>query len=314
MKVSIRLQIWLGFGLALLIMSGIGLVAYTSTTRLVITAGWVNHSHEVLQALEAVLADLSDAETGQRGYLLTSQDRYLEPYQTARLSIDARLQRLRSLTRDNRAQQQRLETLQPLVTARLGLLQEGISLDKTQGLEAALQLLRTNRGQNVMDRIRQVVRAMEDDETTLLQQREQQAQAGARRALTVIVGGSLLAVLLLAGAGAIITRSLTRRLEVEAALHSSERRLFQLMEALPVGIFALDRQGKVYYANHMAYQILGQEIGTDTLPEEFAAMYHAYVAETEQVYPMERLPLVRALAGERSVVDDLEIHYAGQQR
>jgi CHASE3 domain sensor protein len=58
MKVSIRLQIWLGFALALLIMSGIGLVAYTNTTRLVTTAGWVKHSHEILQALEAVLVDL----------------------------------------------------------------------------------------------------------------------------------------------------------------------------------------------------------------------------------------------------------------
>ena len=99
-----------------------------------------------------------------------------------------------------------------------------------------------------------------------------------------------------------------------AAYHSrdlhrqSERRLAQFLEALPVGIGVIDATGKPYYINQRGQQLLGKGLVPDANPEELAEIYQNYIAGTDLVYPSERLPIVRALKGERMAVDDIEIH------
>ncbi|MFE1744957.1 PAS domain S-box protein [Coleofasciculus sp. H7-2] len=88
----------------------------------------------------------------------------------------------------------------------------------------------------------------------------------------------------------------------------SDRRLAQFLEALPVGVFVVDASGKSYYANQTAQQILGKGIMSETTLEELSESYQLYVAGTEQLYPSDRLPLVRALRGEKVAVDNSEIH------
>jgi PAS domain S-box-containing protein len=88
----------------------------------------------------------------------------------------------------------------------------------------------------------------------------------------------------------------------------SDRRLAQFLEALPVGVFVVDASGKSYYANQTAQQILGKGILSETTVEELSESYQLYIACTEQLYPSDRLPLVRALRGEKVTVDDSEIH------
>src|SRR5262245_7399370 len=89
----------------------------------------------------------------------------------------------------------------------------------------------------------------------------------------------------------------------------SEPQLFQLLEALPVGIFLLDSSGKPRYANRAAQQILGKGILADTQVEQLAEKYDVYVAGTETLYPTDRMPIVRALSGESSTIDDVEIRH-----
>ena len=103
-----------------------------------------------------------------------------------------------------------------------------------------------------------------------------------------------------------IVREVTDRKRRDEALEQSERRLFQFLEAMPVGVFVLDSGGIAYYANQMAREILGKgalPVGTGALAETYAA----YLAGSDRPYPRERMPIVRALAGERSSVDDMEI-------
>jgi PAS domain S-box-containing protein len=81
----------------------------------------------------------------------------------------------------------------------------------------------------------------------------------------------------------------------------------QILETVPFGLFVLNGEGTPVYANSRAVEILGKGISPGTRIENLAESYAAYVAGTDEPYPIERMPIVRALAGERSSVSDIEI-------
>src|SRR4051812_12207830 len=113
---TVGTKIILGFAVALAALAALGLLTHQSTTRLVAAGQAVTHTHEVLTDLEAVLSLMKDAETGQRGYLLTAGVKsYLGPYTGAREKVRNLLQHLREMTKDNPAQQGRLDQLRPLL-------------------------------------------------------------------------------------------------------------------------------------------------------------------------------------------------------
>lgn len=93
-----------------------------------------------------------------------------------------------------------------------------------------------------------------------------------------------------------------------SALRESESRLTQFLEALPVGVIVHDATGKPTYANSTAKQILGIDNLPDTTTEQLAEYFQVYLSGTEQLYPIEKLPTVKALAGESSTVDDMDLH------
>ncbi len=100
------------------------------------------------------------------------------------------------------------------------------------------------------------------------------------------------------------------RQQAESALSESERRLAQFLEAVPVGIFVFDAQGQPYYANQMAQQILGKGIITTSPTAQLSEIYKVGQVGTQQLYPVEQMPAMRALNGESVTVDDMEIHHA----
>ena len=91
-------------------------------------------------------------------------------------------------------------------------------------------------------------------------------------------------------------------------LRASESRMTQFLDAIPVGIAIVDASGRPYYANQRRIQLLGREIDPSVTADRFAEVYQFYRAGTDQKYPSEQLPIVRALSGERTTVDDMEIH------
>ncbi|HEY8832942.1 MAG TPA: PAS domain S-box protein [Gemmatimonadaceae bacterium] len=98
----------------------------------------------------------------------------------------------------------------------------------------------------------------------------------------------------------------------EQALQASERRLIQILETVPLGIHVSNDVGQIVFANAGAQKIVGKGIAPTQHVGELAEVYHAYLAGTDQLYPPDRMPLVRALAGEAATVDDMEIHRGKQ--
>ncbi|WP_315388368.1 response regulator [uncultured Stenotrophomonas sp.] len=120
----------------------------------------VIRSQETMNAMGDVLSAVQDAETGQRGYLLTGDESYLEPYRTALAVASTRLEAMESALADDPAQRDRLKLLARRVQDKLDELHETIELRRTQGFEAALAVVNSNSGKAAMDDIRARLAAM----------------------------------------------------------------------------------------------------------------------------------------------------------
>ena len=211
---TIGTKIGLGYGLALTTLAAIGALSYWGTHKLIETSHAVAHSHRVLEGVEALQSSLKDAETGQRGFVLTGKPQYLEPYNTARGEVDRTMDTLLTLTADNAAQRQRLEALNAPIDAKFVELAQTIRLrgqgDHDQGFRAALDIIMTDSGKESMDAARKIMGAIKSTEVGTLAMREREAEATARLTYSVIGSGTLLAVLIVTVGGYLITRSITR--------------------------------------------------------------------------------------------------------
>ena len=209
-NLSIGKKLVLGFGIALLFLVILNTVSYYCISEQTKTAGWVDHTHKVLMGIENVLSLLKDAETGQRGYLITGEDRYLEPYKNSIAGTQKEIDTIRKLTSDNPRQQKRLETLSSLVSSKFAELQETIDLRKTKGFEPAREVVLTDKGKQVMDGIRKVLDEMNNEEKTLMEKRSSDAESSSRTGQMAIIFGTILGLVFLSLSSFGITRSITR--------------------------------------------------------------------------------------------------------
>jgi len=201
-----------GFALALVLLIAIGAVSYRSFAKLAATADWVTHTHQVLEHISGLYGQLKDAETGQRGYLVTGDETYLEPYQTGSATVSNVVKELRKLTADNPNEQKRLDAAEPLIAAKLAELKETIDLRRKGDLDGTLKIVKGGEGKRYMDELRRILDEMDNEERGLLEQRATEAEAATHSAQSVIIFGTLLCVLLVTAAGILITRSLTRQI------------------------------------------------------------------------------------------------------
>ncbi len=208
----ISTQIAAAFALGLAVFTTIGILSYRGTSQLIASAQQETHTYQVLNEVEEILSLVKDAETGQRGFLLTNDKRYLDPYNQARSAIQPRIDELRRLVRDNPTQQTYLQTLEPLVAQKLAELDSTVRLRQTRGANAALSVVRTDQGKQLMDQLRNVVAQMKAGERDLLAARSQAAETSARWSLNSVRFGMPLAISLLALIGLVLNRQITRPL------------------------------------------------------------------------------------------------------
>jgi len=164
-----RMELWTALGLAVVLLFFVasGFVAYRNVEMLRSNSEKIWHSHDVLVAIDELMSTTQDAETGQRGYLLTGNDRYLQPYQAAVTEVMSRADAVGVLTHDNVTQQGNLAVLKRHLTAKLNELDETIKLRRDVSAQAALAVVNTDRGKTEMDAIRQQLEVMRREENRL---------------------------------------------------------------------------------------------------------------------------------------------------
>ncbi|WP_337173247.1 response regulator [Paludisphaera sp.] len=196
--------------LAVFIISGV--TAYLNTRTIEHNARLVMRTHEVLTALTDVLALSRDAETGQRGYILTGDVRYLDPYQTAAPRIEGRIAQLEEMFAGDEEQSRQLAAVRNYVAVKLGEMEETITLRRERGLDAALAVVRTDSGRSAMNAMRETVNRMLETERDRRRRRVEEMEAAYAMA---VVG--ILAAGLLGGALTLAVASLLRRAAISRA-------------------------------------------------------------------------------------------------
>ncbi|GAA0769819.1 response regulator [Brevundimonas olei] len=192
------MEAWAVLGLALVLsfFLATGLVAWRNVEVLRANNQQIIHTHQVIVAVDELLSAAQDAETGQRGYLLTGNVSYLQPYETATRDLNRRLGDIAELTRDNPVQQGHLNQLRARLDAKLAELDAALQARRAEGMQAALARMATDQGKQEMDAIRAQVALMRQEEQSVRQQRLTEMNAAYRTALiSGVLSGVLGAVL-----------------------------------------------------------------------------------------------------------------------
>jgi PAS domain S-box-containing protein len=155
-------------------------------------------SREIVTATGNALAALADAETGQRGFLLTGDSRYLEPYDSAVQELPDDLADLGALLRGNPRGMEEFDQLNSLADTKLDELRQTLEARRTQGAKAALAIVLTDQGKRTMDSIRVLCARIERDENVNQAQASADGEAAAEIALLITVAGSLVLLFLFA--------------------------------------------------------------------------------------------------------------------
>ncbi|MFL5485347.1 MAG: CHASE3 domain-containing protein [Gemmatimonadaceae bacterium] len=201
MKIPHSRPILLSFGLAsvALVMCGLLLVEWQGGTASVESFEWVSHTLEVQRELATVEARMSEAETGQRGFLLTNQPSYLAPYTAAAKDVRARLANLRRLVSDNGGQLRRLLAIESASRSKLAELDSTIRLARDGKHDVAIGILRTSHSDSLMTAIRVGLQSMNEGEARALRARQRDLVIELHRGDMISLGlATALAVMLLA--------------------------------------------------------------------------------------------------------------------
>ena len=225
-----RLFIYSGLTLTVMLLVGIGWLCWENMRAMIESGHMETHTHYVKEELDELLSSMRDAETGQRGYIITGDRAYLEPYQNALGQLDGHLATLKRLTHDNPNQQARLDKLEPVIRERLALIKRSIEFRASQGFQAAAEVIAEGRGKQLMDETRRLVAEAQGEEDRLLSARTAAREADTQKtARTLLIGGLFsLAVLLLVFF--LLLRELAWRQQAERELLGHRNHLADLVD------------------------------------------------------------------------------------
>jgi PAS domain S-box-containing protein len=344
--VSLRIKLSAALGVALVILL-VGVASLYALRQSSNGAAAVQHSELVRVQLEHALTTIVNAETGQRGYLLTQDSTYLRPYQTARTDMEHEIATIRELTADNPLQQRRVDSLALVADAKLVTMNETVVLTQSGHRDSALKIVMTGLGANLTNDARSLIQAMEATQATQL---AEQTSAYDNRKLAVIlvtVIGSLLGATL-----SIVTmlwlRTGVKQLEeakdtieeqtedlaeelkrsqllseqlagtndnlvrANDSAEAASTRFEQLLESTDEGVYGIDFQGICTFINSAGARALGYE-REDLLGKNAHDVIHHHRADGS-AYPIEECPIYISLRGNTTARISDEIFWSRTQR
>jgi PAS domain S-box-containing protein len=229
----------------------------TNLDRLKTQADWVAHTYAVNDALEGILSQVKDAETGQRGYLVTGNPRYLAPYDNGVAALNRSLAEVERLTADNPTQQASLQALRVPLQRKLDELQATIRIRKEQGFEAARAVVENDTGLQEMEQVRGIADVMIARENALLAIRRGQAEHAYRQALAFNLAGGLAACALLAAFLMLMRRHLASRERASRQLAEQGELIQTTLASIGDGVITSDTLGCVTFLNPVAMALTG---------------------------------------------------------
>ena len=231
----------------------------------------VARSEHVISEVFATLSALKDAETGQRGYLLSDQEADLAPYTDSVREVPVHIAALKEMTRDNLKQQERAAMLEKTAREEMQEMQAVLDTKRLQGNVAARQRLLGDVSRAKMQEARMLGQKMADSEERLLLEREERSQQSENNARVSFAIAFVLSVVLEAGFFITIHRSIQDRERAAEAVQEREARRSAIFESAMDAIVTIDYRGRVIEWNPVAASIFGIS-REDALNKEMAEL------------------------------------------
>jgi PAS domain S-box-containing protein len=305
---SEKAKIILSFLLSVFVLILVSIYAFFNIGQYKKATSWVSHTQSVILEAQTILSEMQEMETAQREYILIGGNVALKRYRASIRKRDAAYLKLKEMTGDNRPQQLLLDTIRYLYRQRSAISDETIRIKDQSGLEAARRYMLNGTGINLMAAFREKIDRFISNERGLLDIRIGAANRNFTSVILIITGSLLLSIIIILVTMYFFIRDFKRKRLSKKRLIDSELRLKNILNALPVGVFIVDKRGLPYYANTKAKEILGKDIIPGSAIEGLAEVYQAYRAGTKELYPVEDMPIAKALAGQVTLgVEDMEL-------
>jgi CheY-like chemotaxis protein len=239
-----------GFLVAFAAVIIIAVLSYDSVRQTAATSRDLARAVEALAQVQAILSTLKDAETGQRGYLLTGREDYLEPFEAAQPALPLALSGARAQLADDPAQTHRLETLSVLANEKLQELSKTVELRQAGQSQAALAIVLSGHGKTLMDRIRVLGDEMQNEERQRVVDKSRDWRSASAFSFAVTSGGSLVLLFLIGVAAAMASRDFKAR-NRESWLRAGQLGLGGVIQ----GDLPLERLGDNVVARYLDAQV-----------------------------------------------------------
>lgn len=296
---SIRRAILIGYIVALAIISFFTVYTYINMQKGERNAGQEEETLRSLRVIESVFDDIQNIETGQRGYVISGDKKFLEPYLSG---LEELAKDTLSLLKFQAIDDERKDDIRQLlnvIALKVAFMKSTVSLRDTYGIQKAEQRIQSAEGKRLMDTIRTITTKIESEDRYQLSQYTSQRKKTARQTTTLFfILGSLFFVFLLTFF-LLIRRDIRNRLREELTNQVNEKTIAfrDILDRISDGFIALDKDWKYVYINHKASELIGREAGElvgrnmwDIYPEavgnEFYKAYHLAM-QTQQYHFIE---------------------------
>ncbi len=258
-SLKIKSSIYWLISIILLLLIGTMLFSMYSIGRLKNNLAAQVHTSSIMLVLNDNLISLLNAETGERGFIITADTSYLEPYKKGRQNIAGNISGLRSLTIDNPVQQKNLDTLENYINRKFSLIEKSILLKKQGDNEAIKMMLASSgEGKRIMDEIRLVNQSMGAEELRLYRERTFLTSRSIENAQFIFVIEGVFSLLITIILAFIIIRELNRRKKTEKDLAISSERFLKIFTENPVAMTIAEvGDSKILFANNRFYEYFG---------------------------------------------------------
>jgi PAS domain S-box-containing protein len=255
-----RFSVISGFSLLLILLVANALVVRRQLAIQISDQEWIAHTRRVLFELSQTQSLLADAESGQRGYLYTDDDKYLASYTKAINQVMPTIDNLARLTIDNPRQQERIPVLRNLTQDKLHELARTIELFQSGKLEDARTLVVSDSGLFLMNAIREQIGAMEQEERSLEAVRAPAYQSSLRLTIASLYLASVLAAFGLILLAYFVLREMDLRERHAAQIREREEWFRVTLTSLGDAVIATDEDGKVTFLNPVAERLTGSSL------------------------------------------------------
>lgn len=269
------------------LVTALGVLTFQRFTALQAEHGWVQHTYQVLATVKDLNIAIRGAESGERGYVLTGDANYLEPYQSALARISLIQGDLQRLTADNPIEQQHIRALAPLLQHQLEEMGQTVELRRAVGLDRALQAIRSGVGQRRMITIEAALGEMSAEEQRLLDKRLREESHSAALTRWLALSGAGASLILILWAGWMLNRVRVDTEEAMTEQHALATRLRTSLDSLSQGVGVFGADGCLVHWNDCFELLLG-------LPKAMVREGTPYAAFAEQTAAQASAPFLES--------------------